>query len=1220
MIRKLSAVALGLIFGLILNADTTLDSGGVGVDFSKCKPMVQSTTGPNLIKNGSFEVVDENGSPVKSGGWSRSWHAHAPFGKAEATSAFREKNKDIAITTTTTDNPSDGQRCAHYITPLEIHKARFAPEKGEPMMSNGFAYNMRVPDITPGQNYDLSFKIRGAIASGVPGVNAFVALASFYDSKGQQVGVDNSLNKHFSLGKSWSEHHILIRIPNDASQIRIMLKLYGCGEAFVDDVQLRLVKMDSAVTPLLTPIACLDNTFYLSTGEPGIALIACRDNSGAKLRKPYIYLKLPKEIELLGTREDLLIESREDLHENGRDYVIYKTLILHFQDCVKPNAFTTWSALSFLIRTNAASGNFFQGAYRFVDDGIDSDWCSFDIKVIESLGRIPRPKRFKTAAMFAREANFTTSEAVNAFADFYANTGFNAVHGAFTAQVRTALKKTGIERYAQPFYLCNGYRIGKNDKTESVMFKMADGTYYSNPDKAICPVEVYQRGEYYRNQVETMIREYLVKNDICDNIMSNWEPYMFNFKGCFCDRCKDEFIKHSGLPKTEVDAVWPKDVIVKYREKWIAFRSWQHGKLMETLNQSCEKIGKESGKKSLFIPEIAWSQLTEKGNSEECPQYNPIDYLDKLPVIESWGPYIFFDFSKPYIYNTGVHLITHEGGKANQRFVAEHVKDKAKQPKLIAFPHGLQCDTWVTEPEALAFEILCYFVNGWEGAFTYYMPRGYDARWWNAVKLANRDIATYEDFVFDGERLRNVKIESLTPLPVSNLPEYWSEGGNFLEKLPGLKTAKIIQSESFLLNGKRLVAIGDFWQKGEAFVKMSLPGLEPEGKYVVSQPLLQRCFIPSTESGSWSQLLNWTTSLFGSEKDSARQYFTGTELAEGIVLHVGALRWAFYVIEAFDTEANYGTAISQSEIKAEMKKRLPEIQKTLDWENKYQESSGLKMATDAKLPDYSGMANMENNGVKCQVAKFAGATALELSFGGEKAILAPAEGAMIKSWGRGMEKFVDGSEGHIGADAFWWPQSAVAVSFIKSPYEFVKQTKTDDGLQIEFKHELELEDSGSLKGVILRKTYDFNGKGGFSITTTLSNTTGAEVEFSSRCHNVITFMGIVDQKRGLAVSGDARFERVFTQKLYRYAAKPDPNLEKAFTMEASLVTSSPNVTFSAPWLKDQVEFSVLDKDKLHCFVFWDSGKQKFSTFEPIFGKVKLAPGQSWSTSIKWTVK
>jgi len=243
----------------------------------------------------------------------------------------------------------------------------------------------------------------------------------------------------------------------------------------------------------------------------------------------------------------------------------------------------------------------------------------------------------------------------------------------------------------------------------------------------------------------------------------------------------------------------------------------------------------------------------------------------------------------------------------------KYTKSDASRPDMIALVQALQVETWFTEPEAIEFEMLCYLVNDWRGAFLYYMPRGYDSRWWNATAEANRRIAAYEDFIYTGKPGKNFKIQPLTPLPSPNLPVFWAEGGNFLQKVPMLKNAAIIQGKEFILGNKRLVAVGNFWQKGECFFTLALNELDPHEKYVVCQPVLNRCFSP----------------------DNQRKYWTGEELAAGILLHAGALRWAFYVIEPYLPETEYGTTVTQQFINSEMNRRLPEIKKALEWEKNY---------------------------------------------------------------------------------------------------------------------------------------------------------------------------------------------------------------------------------------------------------------------------------------------
>ena len=156
-----------------------------------------------------------------------------------------------------------------------------------------------------------------------------------------------------------------------------------------------------------------------------------------------------------------------------------------------------------------------------------------------------------------------------------------------------------------------------------------------------------------------------------------------------------------------------------------------------------------------------------------------------------------------------------------------------------------------------------------------------------------------------------------------------------------------------------------------------------------------------------------------------------------------------------------------------------------------------------------------------------------------------------------------------------------------------------------------------MAGAILLKTYNFSKKSGFTVTTTINNATDRNLRFSYRRRSMLCPMGVINAQRGQAAMGETIFERSFMQKLYRYAANPDKDIEKVFTMDRVMLAKSSAVIFSAPWLKNNLQFSVMEPKQLHGFVFWDSMKQQFATFEPIFKKTIVKPGNQWSITTKW---
>jgi hypothetical protein len=147
----------------------------------------------------------------------------------------------------------------------------------------------------------------------------------------------------------------------------------------------------------------------------------------------------------------------------------------------------------------------------------------------------------------------------------------------------------------------------------------------------------------------------------------------------------------------------------------------------------------------------------------------------------------------------------------------------------------------------------------------YYFPRGYDARYWRAYAAATSRAGCCEDYVIDG-----VRTDSLTAAePVSEFAANCREATGFLPQCTNLST---LQTVSYDLNGGRVVAALNFWEKGPAFFTLRLKGLA-KGDYTVL---------------SEGKTL-WT-------KDAKNVAWSSDELAKGIFLAVGAMRTADFEI------------------------------------------------------------------------------------------------------------------------------------------------------------------------------------------------------------------------------------------------------------------------------------------------------------------------------------
>ncbi|OGV48799.1 MAG: hypothetical protein A2017_21480 [Lentisphaerae bacterium GWF2_44_16] len=1174
------------------------DPGGVSIDLSKSTQEKAVPSGENIMINGAFEEIDEKSGNPK--GWYSDFHIHTTDKEQEK--RLEESIKPITGRKILKDNPPEGKNYILISTPPEAHKIR---GDKNPLMSNYYSTTVKLPQLQESTKYLLSFKYKGKLSSDVPGLNSITMAVTCYDGAekaNQRKETRKMLLQHFPVTETWKEGEINFLVPKETGYITLYARLYGCGEAAFDDIQLHKVNIENGVTVRMIPFSFLDNLFCLSSSNPGILTLSCRNEKGEKINKPFIYLELPEKVELVQPRTPLELKEKKEITENGKKYIQYKIDVNKLKNTFQKDNYGTYQGLAFLLHTELPPGIVSSGKYWYEDGDYKTPPRSFDLKVLPSV-KGKTPKIFESGVMFNRDADFDTEKGAEMLTSFYKGAGFNVVHiGGSPANVLKGFSDKGIKRYVQPYWLCNGYRLGQAPKTDSAKFKMPDGSYYKEGAfDAICPVEVYTEGKYFKEHIVKPLRKILVEDRSTDSIMPNWEPYMFDFKGCFCDNCKKDFIKHSGLPENEVNKLWPKDIVKAEREKWTKFRSWQHAQMLKTLEENINSIGKEAGLDSHFIPEIAWSQLIENSNCDFA-QYNPLDYLEKLPVLEPWGPYVFHSFTKPYIYNTGVHLIVWTAAKEIKDFVARHVNNPAKRPKLIAFPHGYQGSDWVTEPEAISFEFLSFFLNGWEGAIAYIFPRGYDARYWTALAQANTLIADYEDFVFKGKKINDFSFKIETPAPPVNLPKFWSEGGNFSEKLPSLKNnPSIVQGIEYELNGKRMIAVGNFWQKADVFVKLSVSNLPKNKKYVLTQPQINCCF--SNAKGE--------TAL------------SPQELQDGMLVHIGALRFSFFVVEEYKNGPVYGTKVTPSDMERFKNERLPEIKKIMAFENEYRTKLAQKAAEENKIPDYAlKLKSIKSGKLSCRAEKIDNSEVLRaiIENGDEEFIIDPAGGGRVKSWKcKGTEIVLQDAHLGLAVDAFWWPAEAAAMQ--TAPYEIDNVEIKGGQLTLSMSHKLKVSGGKYFDGALLMKTYKVseNAKG-ITISTEIKNTTEKDIRFSFRYHNMLSFLELKDGKSGYGIMKNGnetqRFDRIFTIRLYRLSKDADKDLEKAFRMDNIIQISNGAVEFGAPWTALKLSVDILNKKDLHCFIFWDSGKQAAATFEPLYKIITLKPGMSWNAGME----
>lgn len=855
-----------------------LDPGGVSVSFTGCGSA--AVTGPDLLRNGGMEHLDAAGKPAD---WQPDSYVWLAVTDPARQAQVERRVKPLLQWDVGPDH------AAQLTIPQPAYDPADPP--GHEICAM-FHQRVVLPPLTSATRYLLSYHHRGWCGQDMPNCRAYTRI-TFYDSDDPAQAKPTRVYDQvlFQPGAEWRPGQLITTAPADTRVLDVRIALTGVGEVQYDDVALHAAQeQDNGLSARLMPEAMLDNRYCLSSGDLLTMIFGFRNGDDRTLEQPQLVLRMPAWVEVLETAPAVHVQRQtaEGMAEYRYDLTPLKGRI-HGTDF--PYPWNQWEGLNLFVRTAREAGPELHEATYWMEDGaFRSEPQRFSLQITPALPPTVAPKLFRTGAHPFLIWSATQPETIAGFGRTFAQVGFNAVHCPPSA-IGDDLGKRGLERFTQPF--ANGYTI-YGPKPDEAAYRDIEGK--AVPD-AICPTEVYRRGAHFQSAVaHDLLRRMLVTERRADQLMCNWEPYMHVGRGCYCDRCKEEFRAFSQL--ADVDATWPRTVAEKHGDLLRQFRRWQHAQFMATIEETVAGLGKEAGREMHFIPELHYVNLTagwEKlGDSRE---FAAVDYLDRLPVLNAWGPYNWWVFGRgPYEYVRGLHLNCHVTAQQVHEFLRSRLPAD-KQPRLYAFPYGTF--EGATEPEAIGFELLTYFLNGYAGALVYLYPGGSDARWWRAIGEANAQIAQFEEYVMEGKRSRTHQVQALTPLPLPD-PRFLESGCMMPTDTERWRETPLLQSWEFERGGRRLIAVANFWERGECFFRLTAD--VPAGKYVLREPLSGRCF--------------------GTSEGAA---LTADDLKRGVLLHVGALRCAWFLLEPARPGAVSDELARPQEMQAAMQQRLPAI-------------------------------------------------------------------------------------------------------------------------------------------------------------------------------------------------------------------------------------------------------------------------------------------------------
>ena len=136
-----------------------------------------------------------------------------------------------------------------------------------------------------------------------------------------------------------------------------------------------------------------------------------------------------------------------------------------------------------------------------------------------------------------------------------------------------------------------------------------------------------------------LIKEQAAKKlDTTDWIEENWEPHMFEKRGCVCERCKRAFQEFSRLPASRVESLWPDCVVDMNNEPHNQFTAHQMAQAMLTFDRAWREASRELGRPgtAYYVPAVP-PHIDFTPDSEKFKIRGASEYLGQLNALTMWG-------------------------------------------------------------------------------------------------------------------------------------------------------------------------------------------------------------------------------------------------------------------------------------------------------------------------------------------------------------------------------------------------------------------------------------------------------------------------------------------------------------------------------------------------------------------------------------------------------
>ena len=624
---------------------------------------------------------------------------------------------------------------------------------------------------------------------------------------------------------SWGVLSDVAKVTCGEDRISVTFGIYAGGTFEFRDMSIVDETPKDPVVIQLSVIDLLDRTFAVSEGQAGILQMYWRKTDKKKAYAPEGFsaeVLLPPGIAFAGAAYADENTVKTEMRPDGSSVTRFRVS----SRAPRPgDSFANWSPLATAVKAVRGVGTCGKGRISISYDRDGNRFCcsSSDVSfVIVPCISAKRPRVYANGIKSGGDAvGAFKGEAREDVAALMGDCGVSWIANGGGGDTVDAWRRHGIRHITPEVWpVGNGFMVGVAARIPAEDRFVAVDPKTGSPIEmrgAVCPVTIYEGSDFFRNDTVPMITRQLKG---ATGAWSNWEPGMFEQRGCMCDRCCRRFAEYMQKPYDEVKSAWPRCIMKGgvWHKEVKKFRSLEHAKVIHALDKVVTAASGGSDSDG-FIPGIAWIQMSRWWRPRNyTPETQAIDYAGEMKWMCPWGPYVAWEAAHPYVYAKRKPLC-HFFAAKEMRETVDADYPLPRRPKLMAFPQGAQCAHWITQPEHIGMALDSYFFNGFEASVIYFFPDGYDARYWERFADATTRAAAYENYVLNGRRVdASVKISAVGP--------YAANVKHLSSFLPEVTDKSPLQAVSYRLGNRQIVAVFNFWQKGEAFFNLKVSGLK----------------------------------------------------------------------------------------------------------------------------------------------------------------------------------------------------------------------------------------------------------------------------------------------------------------------------------------------------------------------------------------------------------